>query len=95
MTSELAKTISTCAIWGAMATILTFGLFRMNGSTEFFVITTFILACAAAVATAVVWLSPRHDAAKPGAESRPNEREANAASRSAAEDHAITSKPRA
>ncbi len=46
MTSELAKTTSTCAIWLATAVIFTFGLFRMNGSTEFFVV-TFIIALAA------------------------------------------------
>jgi hypothetical protein len=95
MTSELAKAVSTCAIWAAMATILTFGLFRMNGSTEFFIFTTFILACAAAGATAAVWLSPRHTAVQPGAESRPDDRDGSAASRPGVEERAITSKPRA
>ena len=56
MTNELSRTIATCAIWFATACIFTFGLFRMNGSTEFFVIVTLILASAAAVSTIVVWL---------------------------------------
>jgi len=30
MNNELSKTISTCAIWLAMACILTFGIFKMN-----------------------------------------------------------------
>ena len=58
MSSELAKTISTCAIWAATAVVLTFGLFRMNGSTEFFVFVTLIIAVAAAGATAAVWCGP-------------------------------------
>jgi hypothetical protein len=94
MTSELAKAVSTCAIWAAMATILTFGLFRMNGSTEFFIFTTFILACAAGGATAAVWLSQRPATAQPSAEPRPGDRDGIAATHSAAEEHAITSNPR-
>ncbi len=57
MANELARTISTCAIWAATMVILTFGLFRMNGSTEFFVITTMIVCAAAGGATAAVWHS--------------------------------------
>jgi hypothetical protein len=53
---ELAKAIATCGIWLATAVIFTFGLFRMNGSTEFFVLSTIAIASAAAVATVVVWL---------------------------------------
>jgi len=30
MNNELAKTISTCAIWLSVACILTFGIFKMN-----------------------------------------------------------------
>jgi hypothetical protein len=62
MTSELAKTIATCAIWLATAVILTFGLFRMTGSTEFFIFTTLIIAGATAGATVAVWY-PRDTAA--------------------------------
>ena len=47
MTSELAKTISTCSIWLAMAVIFTFGLFKMNGDAFFFIVATVILAGAA------------------------------------------------
>ena len=55
MSSELAKTISTCSIWLAMAVIFTFGLFKMNGDAFFFIVATVILAGAAVAATALVW----------------------------------------
>jgi hypothetical protein len=61
MTSEVAKTISTCAIWLATAVILTFGVFRvtMSGGVEsfcfLFVVAPLIIAGAAAGATTAVW----------------------------------------
>jgi hypothetical protein len=66
MMRELARTISTCAIWLATATIFTFGLFRMNGSTEFFVLTTLIIAGAAAGATVAVWYTRAPTELPPG-----------------------------
>ncbi len=93
MTSELAKTIATCAIWAALATILTFGLFRMNGSTEFFVITTFILACAAGGSTVAVWLAHGAAATPPVAATRPEESNGGSPRpRPTAEEHGITRK---
>ena len=34
MNNELAKTISTCAIWLSVACILTFGIFKMNANVR-------------------------------------------------------------
>jgi hypothetical protein len=60
--NELAKTISTCAIWFSVACILTFGIFRMNANGEMVVF--FVLFClpllivvGAVKATMEVWKS--------------------------------------
>jgi hypothetical protein len=60
VSSELAKTISTCCIWLA-TTVMLLGLFRRNeeGATLIFIFATFFIATAAASATAVVWQSSR------------------------------------
>ena len=55
MTSELSKTISTCAVWIATAVILTFGLFRMRGEWFFFLMATMIISGSSLGATAVIW----------------------------------------
>jgi hypothetical protein len=55
MNGELAKTISTCTIWLATTVILTFGLFKMDGSVTFFMITTGIICTAAVVGTLAIW----------------------------------------
>jgi hypothetical protein len=55
MTSEVAKTISTCTIWMATAVTMTNGLFKMHGDAAFFVVTTAIIMGAAVGATAFVW----------------------------------------
>ncbi len=52
MTSELAKTISTCASWLATAIIFILGLFRMNSEFIVFVVATVVIAGSAAGATA-------------------------------------------
>jgi hypothetical protein len=57
MTSDVAKTISTCTIWLATAISLAGGLFTMRGwwDAAFYVVTTAIIVGAAVGATAVVW----------------------------------------
>jgi hypothetical protein len=55
MTNELSKTVSTCAIWLATACIFVFGLFRMTGTTDFFLFATLFIAVAALGATVAVW----------------------------------------
>jgi hypothetical protein len=70
MKDELAKTISTCAIWLATAVILTFGLFRMTGNAFFFLCATGVIAGAACIGTAVVWL-PMKDGGSTDAASSP------------------------
>jgi hypothetical protein len=57
MTSDVAKTISTCTIWLSVAIILTFGLFRMNADGIHFVVATALIMGAAIAATASVWHS--------------------------------------
>ena len=73
MNSELAKTISTCAIWMAVAFILTFGFFRMNfnGNETFIllIVVPTVICLSAAGATAVVWkcgpeVKPSRDSAQ-------------------------------
>jgi hypothetical protein len=94
MTNEIAKTISTCAIWLATAVILTFGLFRMNGSTEFFVFTTLIICGAAAGATSAVWYTRGPAESSSGQEPRPNRNlERTESSTSTSEEHGITRRP--
>jgi hypothetical protein len=94
MTSELAKTISTCAIWLATAVILTFGLFRMNGSTEFFVFTTLIIAGAAGGATAAVWYTREPAAPSSGQAPRSDDGlERSTSSSPVPEEHGITRQP--
>jgi hypothetical protein len=56
MKNELSKTIATCAIWISIANVFIFGLFKMTGSTEFFVIVTAIIAFAAAGSTIAIWV---------------------------------------
>jgi hypothetical protein len=56
MTSEVAKTISTCTIWLSVAMTLTGGLFTMHGyDAAFFVVVTALIMGAATAATAIVW----------------------------------------
>jgi hypothetical protein len=52
---ELAKAISTSAIWISVAVILAFGLFRMNGDDGFFIVATAIIMGCAFLATFVIW----------------------------------------
>lgn len=63
MNNELAKTISTCAIWACVACILTFGIFRMNVNGDgivFMVVFCLPVAIvgAAVLATTTIWRSP-------------------------------------
>ncbi len=88
MASEVAKTISTCAIWLAMAMVLTFGLFRMNGSTLFFAIITLIIAGAAFGATVAVWYQPPRLAPQLG-----DERVRTDSRIPAPQEHGITRRP--
>jgi hypothetical protein len=94
MTSELAKTISTSGIWLATAVILTFGLFRMTGSTEFFILTTMIIAGAATVATVTVWYPREPAATSSGQAPRPDGGlEQSASPILVRGEHGITQKP--
>jgi preprotein translocase subunit SecF len=56
MSSELSKTISTCAIWIALAVILTFGVFRdsVDGFTT--VVLTGIVMLGGTVSSFAVWV---------------------------------------
>ena len=63
MNNELAKTVSTCAIWVSLACILTFGIFKMNANGELVVILVVfclpvMIAGCAVKATAVIWQAP-------------------------------------
>ena len=66
MNNELAKTISTCAIWLSVACILTFGIFKMNvnGYPVVFLIVfclpAMIVGCALK-ATTTIWKSQSQD----------------------------------
>jgi hypothetical protein len=93
MISEISRTVSTCAIWLAVAIIFTFGLFRMNGSTEFFVITTFILAAAAAGATIAIWFAPGAQGTSSRPSARSDDWRHDDAPTVAMEEHGIARKP--
>jgi hypothetical protein len=62
MIDSTAKTISTVGIWMAVATILTFGVFRTNwnGAGMIVLLIVVVAICAAAgVGTAAVWRQGR------------------------------------
>jgi len=67
MTSELAKTISTSAVWVSTAVLTTFGLFRMNFNGELggvilllIVVAVFAGATLGTIAIWSPWLLTRH-----------------------------------
>ena len=59
MTSELAKTISTTAVWVSTAVLTTFGLFRMNFNGELggFILLLIVVAvfAGATLGTIAIW----------------------------------------
>ena len=59
MTSEIARTIATSAVWISTAIILAFGLFRMNGPIELFLFGTLFVMLGATASTAFIWLGPK------------------------------------
>ena len=66
MNSELSKTISTCAVWLAVACILTFGVFQSHAASDFAVMVIFLFAPAivvfgAVAATQAIWKSRPED----------------------------------
>ena len=63
MNTELAKTISTCAVWLSVACILTFGLFRLNATGDIIAILVFfclpaLIVGGAVKATMEIWKAP-------------------------------------
>lgn len=70
MNSELAKTISTCAIWLGVTCILTFGFFKMNFDGLLGMLILFsvpaIIGLVALEATKAVWKSGSEPKANPG-----------------------------
>jgi hypothetical protein len=61
MTTEVAKTIATSAVWICTAIILAGGLYRMHGQEDFFAFATFVIMSAATLATGFIWRRPRVD----------------------------------
>jgi hypothetical protein len=65
MSNETSRTISTCAIWAAVACILTFSnLYRLNIQGDFLAITILVgvpavLGAAAAAGTIAIWRTPK------------------------------------
>jgi hypothetical protein len=64
MSNETSRTISTCAIWAAVACILTFSnLYRLNIQGDFLAITILVgvpsVLGAAAAAAIAIWRTPK------------------------------------
>jgi hypothetical protein len=55
MSSEMAKTISTVAIWLGMSVAITFGVSRMQVDGPIILISIVVLAIAATISTTVIW----------------------------------------